>query len=203
MLILIFFFTVNRFLITGEDDWTSGIESVYFNGTLQPLQGSLDLMTNILDVPKSNKSRNVHYRVYGLDTSGNKGESSNIATIYVPATIFPIDPEDTTQLPAALFWFLIGLACICLLLLTAIAIAFTRRQLDARKRKAMAANWIQIGETTLDLKAPEGNGKESARAEPQVPDFHAISTPSPRRSNEYFSSKWSDRSYSAGSEMYV
>lgn len=161
-------------------------------------------MTYTINVPKTNKSRNVYYRVYGMDTSGNKGQSSNIATVYVPAIIFPIDPEDEPQLlPAALFWFLIGLACVCLLLLVAIAIAFVRRQLDARKRKAMAADWIQIGETTLDLKAPNSSKETARKSEPEVPDFHANSTPSPRRSNEYFSSRWSDSSYSAGSEVYV
>lgn len=194
---------IKWFAITGEDDGTPGVETSYFNGTIQPLPGSLDRMTYTINVPKTNKSRNVYYRVYGMDTSGNKGQSSNIATVYVPAIIFPIDPEDEPQLlPAALFWFLIGLACVCLLLLVAIAIVFVRRQLDARKRKAMAADWIQIGETTLDLKAPNSSKETARKSEPEVPDFHANSTPSPRRSNEYFSSRWSDSSYSAGSEVY-
>ncbi|KAI9559833.1 hypothetical protein GHT06_013840 [Daphnia sinensis] len=192
---------IKWFVITGEDDGTPGVETGYFNGTVQPIPGSLDRMTYTVNVPITNTSRNVYYRVYGMDTAGNKGQSSNIATVYVPAAIIPIDPEDQTELPPALFWFLIGLACVCFFLLVAIAIACTRRYLDARKRKAMAADWVQIGETTLDLKAP--NNKETAKkAEPEVPDFHAYSTPSPRRSNEYLSSRWSDNSYSAGSEVY-
>ena len=168
-------------------------------------------MTFTVEVPKSNKSRNVFYRVYGLDSSGNQGQSSNIAAVYVLANVVtPTDPaDDPPILPPALYWFLIGLACVCVILIAAIIIAFTRRYRDAKKREAMGSDWVKIGETSIEAsKLPESKkeAETDKTVEPQVPDFNSYLTLSPRRreSNEYISSRWSDNSYeTTGSEMYV
>ena len=155
--------------------------------------------------PKYNSSRNVFYRVYGLDPSGNQGQSSNIVAIYIPAkNIAPTYPGDD-GLPPALFWFLIALACVCVILIAAIILACTRRYRDAKKRKTMGSNWVQIGETSIEpSKIPDRNKEADKTVEPQVPDFNSYLTPSPQRrgSNEYISSRWSDNSYdSIRSEM--
>lgn len=194
---------VNRFIITGEDDWSDSKESVFYNGTIQPLPGTLNGMIFTADVVKSNKSRNVYYRVYGLDSSGNQGQSSNVVAVYVPAGIItPTDPGgDPSLLPPALYWFLIGLACVCAILILAIILACVRRYRDAKKREAMGSDWVQIGETSIEpSKLPESKNLKEEMDKvvvPQVPDFNSYLTPSPQRrgSNEYVSSRWSNNSY--------
>ena len=122
-------YAVKRFIITVEEDWSDSKELILHNGIIQPLPGTVNHMKFTVDVPKSNKSSNVYYRVYGLDSSGNQGQSSNIVTVYVSANIItPTDPGgNSSLLPPSLFWFLIGLACVCVILIFAIILACVRR----------------------------------------------------------------------------
>ncbi len=161
-----------------------------------------------VDVQKSNKSRSVYFRVYGLDSSGNQAQPSNIATVYAPASYLPTDPTgDPPILPPWLFWFLIGLAVACAILIAALIIACARHYRDAKKREALGADWVQIGETSIEPnKLPERKKEANSQAiDPQVPDFNAHFTPSPgRRASSVSSSRWSDNSYqTTGSEMCV
>lgn len=203
-------YAVKRFIITVEEDWSDSKELILYNGIIQPLPETLNHMKFTVDVPKSNKSSNVYYRVYGLDASGNQGQSSNIVTVYVSANIItPTDPgSNSSLLPPALFWFLIGLACVCVILILAIILACVRRNREAKKREAMGSDWVQIGETSIEpSKLPERKKEETDKAvKPQVPDFNSYLTPSPPRrgSSENMSSRWSNNSYeSEGSEMYT
>jgi hypothetical protein len=167
----------------------------------------VDHVITAVDVPKSNKSRGVYFRVYGLDPSGNQAQPSNIATVYVTAFYLPTDPTgDPPILPEWLFWSLIGLAVACVILIVAIIIACVRRYRDARKREAMGADWVQIGETSIGPNRLPERKKEAnsiKAVEPQVPDFNAHFTPSPiRRASSVSSTRWSDNSYqTTGSEM--
>ena len=202
-------YAVKRFIITVEEDWSDSKELILHNGIIQPLPGTLNHMKFTVDVPKSNKSSNVYYRVYGLDSSGNQGQSSNIVTVYVSANIItPTDPGgNSSLLPPSLFWFLIGLACVCVILIFAIILACVRRYREAKKREAMGSDWVQIGETSIEpSKLPERKKEETDKAvKPQVPDFNRYLTPSPQRrgSSENMSSRWSNNSYeSEGSERY-
>lgn len=194
----IFIYKAERFIVTCEAD----LESVYFNGTLKPSLNSLDKMSLIVQIPVTNQSQNVYYRVYALDFSGNKGQSSNIVTLYVPG-VDNKDPDNSTDstLPPALFWFLIGLGCVCLIVIIAIVSYFIYRKRQ-QKKKNLGADWVQIGETRLDSTILSEKKNESPV--PEVPDFHR-STISRRRSSELFitSSRLSSGGYSDGSEMYL
>lgn len=182
----------------------AGKEVVCFNGTVQPSPGSLDHMTIVMAVSTANQSRNIYYRVYALDMSGNQGKSSNIATLFVPAApdVGPLGPEDRV-LPPALFWFLIGLGCLCLILISVIVGVCIFRKREDKKREEMGAEWVQIGESTIGMtKTPD---KKNDLPKAEIPDFNAgmISPSSLRRrsSAEFFSSKWSDGGCSTGTEM--
>lgn len=177
-----------------------GSEIAYFNGTIQPSSGSLDRMSRIVNVPaRTNQSRNVYYRVYPLDFNGNKGQSSNIVTLYIPSVIVKDQDPNNEVLPPALFWFLIGLGCVCLILIIAIISYFVYRKRQEKKRGDMGADWVQIGETRLD--SIMSSEKKNESPEPEIPDFN-MSTISRRPSSGLFSlSKWPNGGYSDGSEM--
>ena len=154
-------------------------------------------MTIIIAVTTANQSRNIYYRVYALDLYGNRGQSSNIATLFVPSDN-SADTENSV-LPPAMFWFLIGLGCLCLILIATIIGVCIYRNRKQKKKEDMGADWVQIGETTIaSIKTPE---KKNDVVQPEIPDFNASLSPFPRRrsSGEFFSGRLSEGGYSAGS----
>lgn len=153
-------------------------------------------MTLTVAVPVFNQSRNVYYRVYALDLSGNQAQSSNIVTLHVPATV--LNPDDDPTLPPALFWFLIGLAIVCLIVIVVIVVFCVQRRRQRRKREDIGADWVQIGETIISQES-----KVPTSLEPQVPNFEAPLSPISRRlsTESCSSSGWSNAGYSVGSEV--
>lgn len=121
-----------------------------FNDTITPSTSSGATEITV-QVPRVPVGRQVHFRVYAYDGSGNLAMPSNIASVRIAAIKDDTDNSNNIGgLPAALFWVLIGLGIACFLLVVALAAFFCYR----RRQKNMAAKWVEKDATTEIAHSP-------------------------------------------------
>lgn len=174
--------------VTGEYAET-GIESLLYDGLIQPLQGTNDQLSREFKMPilvTNNSGSDYLLRVYSRDSSGNEAKASNIITVYIPAR--NESSTDPPILPAPVFWTLIGVGIFCSLLLAIIIAICCHRKCKSNQERTQGADWVQYGSNNSKKNKPTG-----AVVPPTTTTSAASSVNNQRNLQEdYDSTQWSE-----------
>ena len=176
--------------VTGEYIET-GIESLLYDGLIQPLQGTEDQLRREFKIPilvTNSSGSDYLLRVYSRDSSGNEAMASNIITVNVPGRNESSLPTDPPIFPAALFWSLIALGIFSLIVLAVIIAICCHRKYQSNQERAQGADWVQYGSNS--------NRKNKSTAPPTTTKTTTTSTSSVNNKKslqeDYDSIQWSE-----------